>query len=198
MYNMTEKDKYNQRKLNHFSQKHYTYINQIFGDITVREIIAEKFPDKYFEFGVAKADEADFDADSDHHFIYNRKTKNYICSIEDGHQDTSKNINDTLCQSYSLVTYFGTKISSNRKKRQMDMIEMYRMLLSDTDFVMFLDRDIICHKKNRKLWKDYTTSKHKHINMEITHILQNIKNVLDKWENYGYHYFIGNGNSPSL
>ena len=76
---MTEKEQCTQRKLNSFSQKHYTYINQIFGDMAVREVIAEKFPHKYFVFDVAKADEADFDADSDHHFIYDTKNDEYIC-----------------------------------------------------------------------------------------------------------------------
>ena len=186
-----------QRKLNNFSKKHYTYINQIFGDMTVREIIAEKFPHKYFEFDVAKADEADFDADSDHHFLYNKKKKDYVCSVEDGFQDTSKNVNDTLCQSYSLLTYFDMKISKYRKKRQMDMIKMYRTILAEPDFVMFLDKDIIRHKKNKKLWKNFTKKKEENLVMDIQYILINIKDVLDRWENYGYHYFIGKGKCPS-
>ena len=186
-----------QRKLNNCSKKHYTYINQIFGDMAVREIIAEKFPHKHFEFDVAKADEADFDADSDHHFLYNKKKKDYVCSVEDGFQDTSKNVNDTLCQSYSLLTYFDMKISKYRKKRQMDMIKMYRTILAEPDFVMFLDKDIIRHKKNKKLWKNFTKKKEENLVMDIQYILINIKDVLDRWENYGYHYFIGKGKCPS-
>ncbi len=197
MYNMAVKDKCTQRKLDNFSQKHYTYINQLFGDMAVREIIAEKFPDKYRIFDVAKADEADFDADSDHHFIYDTKNDEYICSVQRGYQDTSKNVNDTLCQSYSLMSYFRIKIAPTRKRRQMDMIKMFRTLLADVDFIMFLDRDLISHKKNKKLWKDYTKSENKYIIMDINHILENIKNVLDDWESYGYHFFIGKGKAPS-
>jgi len=197
MYNMAENEQCSQRKLNSFSKKHYTYINQIFGDVAVREIIAEKFPDEYYEFDVAKADEADFDADSDHHFIYDTKNDEYICSVEEGYQDTSVNINDTLCQCYSLMSYFRIKIAPTRKRRQMDIIKMFRTLLADVDFVMFLDRDLIRHKKNKKLWKDFTKSENKYIIMDINHILQNIKNVLDDWESYGYHFFIGKGVAPS-
>jgi len=193
---MTEKEQCTQRKLNSFSQKHYTYINQIFGDMAVREVIAEKFPHKYFVFDVAKADEADFDADSDHHFLYNKKKKDYVCSVQQGYQDLTKNVNDTLCQSYSLMSYFGIKISKQRKKRQMDMIKMYRTMLADADFVMFLDKDIIRNKKNRKLWKNFT-KKDEYIVMDIQYILKNIKDVLDKWESYGYNYFIGKGKCPS-
>ena len=79
----------------------------------------------------------------------------------------------------------------------MDMIKMFRTLLADVDFVMFLDRDLIRHKKNNKLWKDYTNSENKYVIMDINHILQNIKNVLDDWESYGYHFFIGKGVAPS-
>jgi len=197
MYNTPDKQKCTQRKLNNFSKKHYTYINQIFGDMAVREIIAEKFPHKHFEFNVAKADEADFDADSDHHFLYNKKKKDYVCSVEEGFQNTSKNVNDTLCQSYSLLTYFDIKISKYRKKRQMDMIKMYRTILADPDFVLFLDKDIIRHKKNKKLWKNFTKKEEEYLVMDIQYILINIKDVLDRWENYGYHYFIGKGKCPS-
>jgi len=94
------------------------------------------------------------------------------------------------------MSYFGIKISKQRKKRQMDMIKMYRTMLADADFVMFLDKDIIRNKKNRKLWKNFT-KKDEYIVMDIQYILKNIKDVLDKWESYGYHYFIGKGKCPS-
>ena len=44
-----------ERKLINFSKKHYTYINQIFGDISVREIIKEIYPNDKFNFVVLKA-----------------------------------------------------------------------------------------------------------------------------------------------
>ena len=34
-------------KLEEFSKKHFTYINQIFGDATVRQIIEEEYPTTY-------------------------------------------------------------------------------------------------------------------------------------------------------
>ena len=39
-----------------FSKNHYTYINQIFGDQTVREIISEIFPNKDYDFVVKNTD----------------------------------------------------------------------------------------------------------------------------------------------
>ena len=40
-------------------------------------------------------------------------------------------------------------------------------------------------------------SENKYVIMDINHILQNIKNVLDDWESYGYYFFIGKGVAPS-
>ena len=41
-------------KLLAFSKRHYTYINQIFGDATVRQIIEEEYPTTW-QFKEAKA-----------------------------------------------------------------------------------------------------------------------------------------------
>ena len=45
-------------KLGLFSKEHYTYINQIFGDLTVREIIKETYAPRDWEFVVEGTDEA--------------------------------------------------------------------------------------------------------------------------------------------
>ena len=74
------KAKCSEENLLNFSEKHYTYINQIFGDATVRQIIEEEYPSSW-EFQVAKAG-PEF-GNSFHHTIRDREDPNlFVCSIE--------------------------------------------------------------------------------------------------------------------
>jgi len=178
-----------------FSNKHYTYINQIFGDATVREIITEVFPNQY-EFGVEETG-IEFE-NSFHHIVKNRQTGDVICSVNAGIQNIFINKNDTLCQSYSLLNYFGIPISKNPKRRQMAMIKMYReKLLSNAAFIAALD-DVI-YKGNR-VWLDYTKpqkgNRKNWMVMDKKKILEKIHEILDEWEQYGYWFFIGDGKCP--
>ena len=140
-----------ERKLINFSKKHYTYINQIFGDISVREIIKEIYPNDKFNFVVLKANESDnFENHSLHHVLEYVKSGRHLCSVQQKHQDLKKNLNDTLCQSYSLMNYFGIKISRVRRKKQEDMVRMYKTLLNNDEFVKKLNDDILTNKKKQK------------------------------------------------
>ena len=181
-----------QRKLENFSLKHYTYINQIFGDMTVREIISEVFPHKTLEFRVEHAND-DFDDDSEHHILYDKKKKKTICSVDQGHQNMLKNVNDTLCQSYTLMTYFNRKISRLRKDRQRAMCKMYRELIDNTEFMNKLKDDILDNNANENLWQDFTKPKKTYLKMNLPFIRKNLLDVLDKWEEYGYMYFMDEG-----
>ena len=108
------------QKLLDFSKKHYTYINQIFGDATVRKIIEEEYPTTW-EFKVAKAG-PEF-GNSFHHTVRDREQPDlFICSGEDGVQDLNKNVNDTLCQSYSLMNYFEIPIQLSEEKGKLKQI----------------------------------------------------------------------------
>ena len=180
-------------KLESFSKEHFTYINQIFGDQTLREIISEIRPNKTFEFGIEETGE-EFE-NSSHHILINKATNVPVCSVDSGYQNLLINKNDTLCQSYSLMTYFKKPINLDQKQRQLDMIAMYRELLSNKNFVAELN-DLITNKENRHLWADYTNNKKKYVVMNTPKLLQKINNVLAKWENYGYWYFIGEGKCP--
>ena len=182
------------RKLHNFSLKHYTFINQIFGDVTVREIISDIYPNKTFEFRAESADE-DFDDGSDHHIIYDKIKKKKICSVAQGHQNMNKNINDTLCQSYSLMTYFGIKISKLRKNKQIAMCNMYRELLHNKALMDKIDREILQHTANRKLWLDFSvTNKTSYLNMNKAYIIAQTMQVLKRWQDFGYMYFMDEGN----
>jgi len=198
-------------KLLAFSKKHYTYINQIFGDATVRQIIEEEYPTTW-QFKVAKAG-PEF-GNSFHHTVRDREQPEMIvCSGIDGVQDLHKNVNDTLCQSYSLMNYFEIPIQLSEEKgklkqiyhetNQKAMIQMYRDLLNSNienyegiDFKEILTNEILSDKRNKKLWRDFSTSRG-HVNMNPEIFFQNIEDTLDEWEEFGYWFFIGKGECPT-
>jgi hypothetical protein len=83
-------------KLNEFSKEHYTYINQIFGDETVREIIKEMYTERDWDFAVEDAN-ADFEYSNHHVLMKEGKTGEDIkwCSVDEGYQNIFVNKNDT-------------------------------------------------------------------------------------------------------
>jgi len=181
-------------KLKQFSLAHFTYINQFFGDQTVRELISEVFPNKKYIFGLV--DTGENFQHSHHHFLIDKKTKDNICSLEQGYQNLDVNKRDTLCQSYSLLTYFGIPIHADQQQRQMDMIALYRRILANPKFIKKLDE--VIHDKNDTLWTDYTHENgNDYVLMDKVHVLQKINEVLNIWERYGYWYFIGKGECPN-
>ena len=182
-----------QEKLEIFGLEHYTYINQIFGDISVREIISEVFPSSSKYKFKALVGEGAFEG-SYHHVL--KRGKKTICSVDAGHQNIDIDVNDTLCQSYSLLSYFNIEIPSDKKEKQIAMVKMYRTMLNNSKFILALD-DII-HSGNSSLWIDYripgdTTN----LPMVKADILNSIQKVLNDWEIFGYYYFIGEGKCPS-
>lgn len=186
-------------KLNKFSFEHYTYINQIFGDESVREIISEVFPNPKYKFD--KEYWINDIEESNHHFLREAETDDKICSFETGLQNMNKNKNDTLCQSYSLLTYFDIPIEVIQSEKQMQMIELYRKILDNKEFKEKF-YSIYFEKGDPNYWKDMT--KDKNPRLKITSrkdrqlLIQKIKSVLNKWEEYGYFYFIGNGKCPRV
>lgn len=186
--------------LKQFGLMHYTFINQIFGDRTVREIIEEVYPSTKFKFKV--------DANRDHgyHHVLLDKTGKKICSINDGYQDIDVNVNDTLCQSYSIMNYLGISFPKTRytqyKKdefyeqqtiRQITMIKMYRDVISNPLFRRKFNGLYYTH------WRDYTKSirgKFKFDkNLTCNQLLKIVQKTLDDWQSYGYRYYIGSGTS---
>ena len=64
----------NKINLELFSQSHYTYINQIFGDKTIREIIKEMYAPRDWDFVVEDATE-EFEYSKHHTLEKKGKTK---------------------------------------------------------------------------------------------------------------------------
>lgn len=191
-------------KLELFSKEHYTYINQIFGDLTIREIIKETYAPRDWDFVVEDAD-AEFEY-SNHHVLEKTGKNGEIikwCSVDEGYQNTKINVNDTLCQSYTLLKYLNKPIEKNMKKRQMEMIKMYRNILKQEYFKKELKSIIDLMRKKIKrtkklnkpnLWKDFSYDyPEPYLNKDIDTIYAEIHSILDKWESYGYLYFIKDG-----
>lgn len=188
-----------ERKLENFGKKHLTYINQIFGDMGVREIISEVYPNTCYEFRVEKAGQG-FEQNTDHHLLYDKKAKKIVCSTKmkcNGQicQNILRDVNDTLCQSYSLLVYFNKKMPKTRKERQMAMCNLYREILDNRTFTKKLDEEILSNKENKDLWSDFTRDNEGdvYLTMDKQSVLRHIRDVLNKWEEYGYMYFIGKG-----
>lgn len=197
-------------QLKYFGQKHYTYINQIFGDETIRQIISEVFPNNNYEFHVEDIEEDNPDFDGGiHHVLYetkiNTKVPNKWCSVDENYQDMDINENDTLCQSYTLLKYRNKSIvkgqnEDKQKQRQMDMINMYREILDNHTFITELN-ELVKNKANKKHWREYLKEQYKplkykrrqYVKMNKNHLLGRIHSTLDCWERYGYKYFIGDG-----
>jgi hypothetical protein len=191
----------NKHYLNVFSRAHMSYINQIFGDQTVRDIIKEIFK-KPGTFIVEEGGPAFMD--SNHHAFMNQEGKK-VCSVKLGYQNLNVDNNDTLCQSYSLLKYlqipFDTTPSNTatiaiKKERQMAMINMYRSILKNEQFIKAFSEEIV-FEGNNKLWKDSVNHKKTFFMIKqfknAAPIIKHIHRVLDIWEDYGWCYFVEDG-----
>jgi hypothetical protein len=201
-------------KLEIFGRAHYSYINQIFGDETVREFI-QKTIGKHLKGLLVITPGAR--SGSHHIFKLDGRKKEEVCSYNLGYQDEKIDINDTLCQSYSLMTYFRipfdqtpARLSTDDQKRsrQMEMIKMYRWFLSNPKFVERFLAEFVFegYKRDKKrngnwgddVWVDRIHHKNKFLIIEKylatpEKIIENIHRVLNIWEAYGWMYFIGDG-----
>jgi hypothetical protein len=172
-----------------------TYINQIFGDITVRQIIQELYPRKHANLQVINTN-----FHTDHHVL--ELNGNILCSVEFGYQDPEVDINDTLCQSYTLMSYLEipfdktpSKFATDRQKydKQLSMIKMYRTILKNKDFINAFSNEIV-YEENNHLWEDTVNHKHPFYVIQKlktgARIINNIKRVLEAWKAFGWRYFI--------
>lgn len=203
-------------KLVEFGKRHYTYINQFFGNQDVRDMISAEFNNPKYEFDVEKVISGHF-AGTDHHrlkVVKDGDIDEYVCSVDDGHQNPNKDKNDNLCQSYSLLAYFGRDIPEDKREKQMAMISLYRDLITDPIFKENFKKLLLGLYQQKKDGKysnfvdaepknklrDYTLAGDPIIEIKTTdtprHLLTRISHTLKQWEEYGYHYFIGNGKCP--
>jgi hypothetical protein len=213
----------NNRNLVIFSRAHMTYINQIFGDETIRDIIQEVFPREgklviepagaNFEHSVHHVFYAD-GSETPTHELNEERPWNFatskICSLSLDYQDLEADHNDTLCQSYSLMAFLEVDFDSTPSKnatiemkfnKQRSMINMYRQILDNPDFIAELDA-IVKNKRNKKLWEDTVDDENPFFIIQrfktTENVVKTIRRVLDIWEHYGWRYFVGDGTCEKL
>ena len=189
-----------------FGRAHYSYINQIFGDETVRKIIKRLTKNP----GILAVEPSGSDFENSFHHIFkaNRTKASTICSVEEGYQNITVDINDTLCQSYSLMTFlqipFDKTPSENatiemKHSKHLAMIGMYRMILSNEKFINIFSNDIV-FDGNNELWEDTVDDENPFNIIEHyktgANIIEVIQRVLTIWEQYGWRYFVGDGTCP--
>lgn len=77
----------------------------------------------------------------------------------------------------------------------MAMIQLYREILDNKTFVNKLDDEILSNNDNEGLWSDFTKDREGTVslNMDKQTVMRNLRDVLNKWEEYGYMYFMGKG-----
>jgi hypothetical protein len=234
-----------------FSRAHMSYINQIFGDATIREIIQEiyKLEGKLiiepgganFEHSVHHVYYYNADEEPSHNnnnnTVNNATVNNYsnvknnannnsknnsnsnaknnsnnddfisskVCSVDLGFQDIHVDVNDTLCQSYSLASYLQVPFDNTPSKnasvelkfeKHRALIHMYRMLLENKAFIRELNA-IITNKDNKQIWQDTIDDENPFFIIEKFKkpkvVIDKIRTVLDIWERYGWQFFVGDG-----
>jgi hypothetical protein len=176
-----------------FGDKFDTFINQIFGDGDVREIITEVYPNN--ELCLLVVDDR---LQGNHHVVKNLTTNKVICSktTRPRIQNPYVDVNDNLCQSYSLARYRNIQITRDKIQKQMDIIQMYREILNNVMFINKLNDELLRNTSYKPSWRIYKNSRktHRNINLNKTILFRNIHKLLDEWENGGYRYFIRHGN----
>ena len=178
------------KKLTEFGLQHYNYINQIWGDQGIRSLIESEYSRSNLSLKVEypKPNLA-------HHVVYDKINNNKICSVDNNYQNDLIDKNNTLCQSYSLLTFMTNNkpIPKSPKTQQLKMIETYRTLLKNPRI-----KDELKNKIWYKYYYEYSDeSKNKAPTLMETgkngnDLIKNINKTLNDWEKYGYEYFIGN------
>lgn len=161
---------------------HYYYINQLLGDQTLRDMIMEEFPHEENRL-VTEKGEGDF-ANSSHHFCILAKNNKW-CSVDEGIQNLNIHSHDTLCQSYSVLRYFGGIGPSDKeltKKLQMKMIKVWYTILENPTIMDQIYNSVTLRKKNKEylmeeIQKTYRKSK--------TSLKNKIAKVLQKYYKSG-------------
>tara|TARA_Y100001935_G_C17277838_1_gene495723 strand:+ start:16 stop:933 length:918 start_codon:yes stop_codon:yes gene_type:complete len=189
-----------------FSNYYQTYINQVFGDETVREEV-QKILKPRSQWEIAEAIPADDNAfesgdDSMHHILRKKAKKDVIwCSDAINYQNTDINKNDTLCQSYTLLKLSGKldnykalpENEENHIAIQKEMIKLYRRIINDKKFTKFIDK-VLGYTEEYSVapWIDFTEPNNPHLKeLKGKEMIEKIKTTLDMWEKYGHLYLVG-------
>ena len=147
----------------------------------------EQFPSK--NQLISEKGEGDF-ANSSHHMCMLAKNNTW-CSVNEGIQNLNIHSHDTLCQSYSVLRYFGKIEPSDKKltkKLQMKMIEVWHKILKNPIIMAQIHHSVTQTQNNKFLMKEIPTS----YRGSLYALKKKIVKVLQMWEEYGYVWFMLN------
>ena len=209
------------KKISKFSYRHYNYINQIFGDEKIRNMIDKlKLPSPYDNPKKDwKFDVVEHSTQGSHHILQNKKNeKEKICSVDLGFQNVCHNVYDNLCQSYSILEKFDSLTSkytpikwkwkkdydgkmralprdythANQIARRYHKIQMDMINISRTILQTIKEKETLFNEFKEIISTQKSEWKAGNLTHEsVNTIIENIEKTLNEWETYGYIYFIG-------
>tara|TARA_E500000178_G_scaffold354105_1_gene421984 strand:- start:191 stop:1156 length:966 start_codon:yes stop_codon:yes gene_type:complete len=142
------------------------------------------------------------DTENNHHVLYDMENETYLDSVSTvgyKYQNQERDEHDSLCQSYTLMFFFGRKMDNDPVKKQMQIIKMYEWLINNKNFTDRIKEDIFyVDPEKREVWEDehgnrISTQGPKYFDK----LIKKIKNTLKIWKEYGYRHFIGDGSCNS-
>jgi len=199
-----------QQKIQWFYNRHFTYVNQIFGHETIRNVILTEIGIDKKAIGLIFGDDGS-GGRWEHHVAYDLSTQppKMLCSAEMGFQDSVTA--DTACQSYSLynaILYNKHMIKSKYK----DIFLSLRALLQVTDLfgqarVTNLHHNTfwMCHmyqillsipkitnriEKTKFTYFDHDIADGIIVSDDLTDKIENLAAIIAHWREYGYRYFL--------
>ena len=142
------------------------------------------------------------DSDNNHHVLYDMENETYLDSVNTigyKYQDQVRDEHDSLCQSYTLMFFFGREMDNDPVKKQMQIIKMYKWLIGQKKFTDAIKDEMfeIDHEKE-EVWEDengelISTQGVK----KFDKLMKKVEKTLDIWKEYGYRHFIGDGSCES-
>ncbi len=194
-----------EKKLEDFGNRHFDYINQIFGTSAIREVIQTEYSQTHDWILKFEETGPEFE-NSFHHFCGTVCGEDRWCSVDEGIQDIEVNPNDTLCQSYSLMKYLGyiretdTELTKDLQQR---MVLMYKDLLknnavkqqiefqsADNLWNYRFEDDVKKYKLRHNNYTDKNMVRKKGAEGRKNKILVLIDTVLNEWAEYGWQHFM--------
>ena len=206
-------------KLKAFSMRHYYYINQLLGDLTLRAVIEEEFKSPGGWALAIEPSGPEFEG-SFHHYCTRGATK--WCSADEGIQVLRVHPHDTLCQSYSMMKYMGNMRDTDAaltKDLQERMVVMWRGILANRKVqdqliasvkqivdledwprkdlqALAQEHGVRANEKSSKIISDLRkkgVTRREYLMQLVTPrsngIIKKINTVLDDWAEYGWRWY---------
>ena len=199
----------NYQKLQRFTWD--AFLLQNLFSITSVQMYVENIAGNHSEIIYSYHKDFDYDnsGENNHWILHNKRNGKKVCSIETGVQNIKDDINDNLCQLYSVIACMNirlpSKLGKNNKKNKIRkhklIVATIRKLVNRSDFITMLQCKMNNIQKDFKEM-DFLENEHylfyeintRNCNIRKAQYLLNDLNItLDDWENFGYRHFINNG-----